>query len=80
LRKLGLSPQRPLHRAYQQNPEAVESWKREEHPAIRAQAEAEGATTWFADKAGIRSHYHAGTTWSPAGQTPGLKNTGPGTR
>ena len=29
LRKLGLSPQRPLRRAYQQDPEAVERWKKE---------------------------------------------------
>jgi transposase len=76
LRKLGLSPQRPLHRAYQQSPEAVERWKREEYPAIRARAEADGATVWFADEAGIRPDYHAGTTWSPAGQTPEVKNTG----
>src|SRR5438034_624361 len=76
LRKLGLSPQRPLHRAYQQSPEAVDRWKREEYPAIRAQAEAEGATIWFADEAGIRSDYHAGTTWAPIGQTPEVKNTG----
>ena len=76
LRKLGMSPQRPLHRAYQQDPQAVERWKTEEYPAIRAQAEAEGATVWFADEAGIRSDYHAGTTWSPVGQTPQVKNTG----
>jgi transposase len=77
LRKLGLSPQRPLHRACQQNPEAVERWKREEYPAIRAAAEEEqGATVYFADEAGIRSDYHAGTTWPPAGQTPVVKNTG----
>ena len=44
--------------------------------AIRAQAEAEDATIWFADEAGIRSDYHAGTTWSPVGQTPVVKNTG----
>ncbi len=75
LRKLGMSPQR-LHRAYQQNSGAVERWKNEEYPAIRAQAEAEGATIWFADEAGIRSDYHAGTTWSPVGQTPEVKNTG----
>jgi len=68
LRKLGLSPQRPLHRAYQQNPEAVERWKKEEYPAIRAQAEEEGATIYFADEAGIRSDYHAGTTWAPVGR------------
>jgi transposase len=76
LRKLGLSPQRPLHRAYQQNPEAVERWKREEYPAIKAAAEQQGATVYFADEAGIRSDYHAGTTWSPVGQTPVVKNTG----
>ena len=76
LRKLGMSPQRPLHRAYQQNPEAVDRWKREEYPAIQAQAEAAGAVIYFADEAGIRSDYHAGTTWSPAGQTPEVKNTG----
>ena len=76
LRKLGLSPQRPLYRAYQQNPEAVERWRSEEYPAIRAQAEAEGATIYFADEAGIRSDYHAGTTWSPVGETPVVKATG----
>jgi transposase len=65
-----------LHRAYQQNPAAVERWKREEYPAIRAQAEADGATAWFADEAGIRSDYHSGTTWAPVGQTPEVKNTG----
>ena len=76
LRKLGMSPQRPLHRAYQQNPKAVDRWRREEYPAIQAQAGAEQATIYFADEAGIRSDYHAGTTWSPVGQTPEVKNTG----
>ncbi len=50
--------------------------KREEYPAIQAQAEAAGAVIYFADEAGIRSDYHAGTTWSPVGQTPEVKNTG----
>jgi transposase len=76
LRKLGLSPQRPLHRAYQQDPEAVQRWKKEAYPAIHAEAEAAGATVYFADEAGVRSDYHAGTTWSPVGQTPVVKNTG----
>lgn len=76
LRKLGLSPQRPLHRAYEQNPEAVAAWKKETYPAIAAAAQEEGATIYFADEAGIRSDYHSGTTWSPVGQTPVVKNTG----
>jgi transposase len=76
LRTMGLSPQRPLYRAYQQNPEAVQRWKDEQFPAIRTQAKAEGATIYFADEAGIRSDYHAGTTWAPVGHTPVVKATG----
>ena len=44
LRTMGLSPQRPLYRAYQQNPEAVQCFTDEQFPAIRKQAKAEGAT------------------------------------
>ncbi|NLT57143.1 MAG: IS630 family transposase [Actinomycetales bacterium] len=76
LRRLGLSPQRPLHRAYQQDPQAVEAWKREVFPGIRAQAQTCGATIYFADEAGIRSDYHSGTTWAPVGVTPVVANTG----
>lgn len=76
LGRLGLSPQRPLWRAWQADPEAVERWKKEDFPAIRAQAKKEGATVYFADEAGIRSDYHAGTTWAPVGQTPIVKATG----
>jgi transposase len=76
LRKLGLSPQRPLYRAYQQNPEAVARWKAEEYPAIREQAAQVGATIYFADEAGVRSDYHAGTTWAPVGRTPVVASTG----
>jgi transposase len=76
LRTMGLSPQRPLYRAYQQNPEAVQRWKDEQFPAIRTQAKAEGATIYFADEAGVRSDYHAGTTWAPVGRTPVVKATG----
>jgi transposase len=76
LRKLGLSPQRPLYRAYQQNPEAVARWKAEEYPAIREQAVQVGATIYFADEAGVRSEDHAGTTWAPVGRTPVVATTG----
>jgi hypothetical protein len=54
LRKLGLSPQRPRYRAYQQNPEAVARWKAETYPAIRAEAARVGATVYFVDEAGVR--------------------------
>jgi transposase len=70
LKKLGLSPQRPLYRAWKQDPERVERWKHEDYPAIRARAKREGATVLFADEASVRTDYHAGTTWAPVGQTP----------
>jgi transposase len=76
LRRLGLSPQRPLWRAYQQDAEAVERWRREEFPAIRDEARKLGATIYFADEAGVRSDYHAGTTWAPVGRTSVVRTTG----
>lgn len=76
LRKMGLSPQRPVWLATQQCPDAVEAWKTETFPQIRAQAAATGGTVWFADEAGVRSDYHAGTSWAPVGKTPVVASTG----
>lgn len=76
LKKMGLTPQKPLRRAYEQNPELVQTWLAEDYPAIQALAKRERATIWFADEAGIRSDFHAGTTWAPKGQTPVVEATG----
>lgn len=75
LRRIGLSPQRPLYRASQQDPEAVARWRTEEFPAIREQARLEGAELYFGDEAGVRTDHHAGTTWAPVGQTPVVEAT-----
>jgi len=76
LKKLGLSPQRPLYRAYQQDPVKVEAYLKDEYPAIQKRAKARGARIFFGDEASIRSDYHAGTTWAPKGKTPVLMTTG----
>lgn len=76
LHELGLTPQRPLRRAYQQNPARVTYWLQHEYPAIRQEAKAAGATIYFGDEAGVRSDYHSGTTWAPKGQTPVIRTTG----
>jgi transposase len=76
LRRMGLSPQRPLSRAYEQNPEAVEQWIAEDFPAIRKRAQEENAKVFFGDESGIRSDYHSGTTWAPVGETPVVPSTG----
>ena len=76
LRQMGFSCQKPLYRAYQQNPEAVEYWKKTVFPQIKKRAKKLGATTYFEDESGIRSDFHAGTTWAPKGKTPVVKVTG----
>ena len=76
LSQMGFSCQKPLYRAYQQNPEAVEYWKKTVFPQIKKRAKKLGATTYFEDESGIRSDFHAGTTWAPKGKTPVIKVTG----
>ena len=49
LANLGLTPQKPLQRAYQRDPEAIERWQRETFPAIARQAKASGGEVYFWD-------------------------------
>lgn len=74
--RLGFTPQRPLYRAWQQDPILVERWRTEAYPAIVAKAKREGAAIFFADESGVRSDAHAGTTWGLKGTTPVVKTTG----
>lgn len=76
LGQMGLSAQRPLWRAYQQDPEAVRRWRQEEYPAIRRRARKIGAEIYFGDEAGVRSDFHSGTTWGRKGKTPIVSSTG----
>ncbi len=76
LHDLGFSAQRPLYRAEQADPAAVARWKQVDYPQVAAEAKATGGTVFFVDEAGVRSDYHAGTTWAPVAQTPTLAATG----
>jgi transposase len=76
LRGWGFSPQRPQHRALEQNPAAVRRWLAETYPAIRAQARREGGVVLWLDEMGVRSDAAAGRSWAPVGQTPVIKRTG----
>jgi transposase len=76
LARMGMSPQRPLYRAYEQDPQKVADWKERTFPQIQARAKKEGAAIFFADEASVRTNYHAGTTWAPVGQTPVVNGSG----
>lgn len=76
LKQLGLTCQRPIFKAWQQNSQQVNNWLKKVYPKIKSRAKAERAEIYFADEAGIRSDYHSGTTWSPKGETPVVEATG----
>src|ERR1700752_4490509 len=76
LAKLGLTPQKPLQRAYQRDPEAIERWRRETYPAIARQARAEGGEVFFWDESGFRADTVHGRTWGARGHTPVVARPG----
>ena len=76
LAKLGLTPQKPLERAYQRNPEAIERWKRETFPSIASAAKAVGGEVYFWDESGFRADTVHGKTWGKKGETPVIARPG----
>ena len=76
LAKLGLTPQKPLQRAYQRDPQAIDRWQRETYPAIARQAKAQGADICFWDESGFRADTVHGKTWGVRGQTPVVQRPG----
>jgi transposase len=76
LAKLGLTPQKPLQRAYQRDPEAIEKWRRERYPAIARQAKEENGDIFFWDESGFRADAVHGKTWALRGQTPVVQRPG----
>jgi transposase len=76
LKKWGLTPQKPVHRAYERDPEAVQRWLEQEYPAIHKRAKAENAEIHWGDEMGMRSDHHAGRTYGRKGKTPEIPATG----
>jgi transposase len=76
LARLGLTPQKPLERAYQRDPEAIEKWKRETFPAIARAAAAVDGEVYFWDESGFRADQVHGKTWGKKGETPVIARPG----
>ena len=73
LRRWGFTPQKPIQRAYEQQPAAVRRWLDEQYPAIEQRAKAEGAQIHWADETGLRSDDVRGRSYAPMGQTPEIR-------
>jgi len=76
LASLDITPQKPLRRAYERDPKAVEEWLKEKYPRLRRRARRHGATIFFLDEAGFSSEPNLGRTYGLKGQTPVVQTTG----
>jgi transposase len=78
LAELELTPQKPLTRAYERDPVAIETWKQTTYPKLAKRAKRKGAEIYFWDESGFRADAVQGRTWALKGRTPTLEV--PGTR
>jgi transposase len=76
LAQLGITCQKPLHRALEQDDALVQLWLRKDYPKIKKMAQIVGADIFFGDAAHMRSDHHGGKTWGKKGQTPVVETTG----
>jgi transposase len=76
LRRWGFTPQKPIQRAYERDPAAVERWLQREYPALRRRAKREGALILWGDEMGLRSDDARGRSYAPQGKTPVIGKAG----
>jgi transposase len=71
-----MSPQKPVKKAYQQQPEVVKNWLGNEYPLIARKAALEKAEIQWGDEMGMRSDDQIGRTYGKIGNTPVIKVSG----
>jgi len=76
LARWGFTPQKPVRRAYEQNPEAVKRWLEEDYPMIQKQVKKEKALIYWGDEMGLRSDDAVGRSYGRCGRTPVIPGTG----
>lgn len=76
LHRLGLTPQKPLRRAYERDEKAVKEWVEKVYPNVQKYAKKTGAEIFWLDEASIRSDDLLQRTWGEKGKTPVVKTSG----
>jgi transposase len=76
LHRLNITPQRPLRRAYERDPQRIEEWKSKILPKICRRAKARNAVVLYLDEAGIQSDATLGSSWGEKGKTPIVATSG----
>lgn len=75
LKRWGYTPQKPLKRAYEQDPNAVKEWLDMTYPKIEQRADKEGAEIAWGDESGLCSDAQVGRGYAPVGETPEIRLT-----
>src|SRR3954465_15811307 len=78
LRRWGYTPQKPVRKAYRQDPKAVAEWLETTYPAIEKRAAKEGGEIHWGDETGVRSTCQHSRGYARPGETPEM--IVPGTR
>ena len=72
LRRWGFTPQKPVRKAYKQDPKAIAEWLEKTYPAIERQAAKEGGEIHWGDETGVRSTCQHSRGYARPGATPEL--------
>ena len=73
LKRWGFTPQKPVKRAREQNPEAVERWLKTDYPKIVTLARKEKAEIYWGDETGVQNEANRIRGYGPKGRTPVLR-------
>jgi transposase len=76
LKRWGMTPQKPLKRAYQKCGQEAQQWLNVTYTQMKKQAQKQRATIYWGDQMGLRSDHTAGRSYSPKGRTPVMPTTG----
>ena len=70
LKRWGFTPQKPIKRAYERRPEAIQKWLDDEYPAIAERAKDEDCEIHWGDETALINTDVRGRSYAPKGQTP----------
>jgi transposase len=76
LSRWGYTPQKPVRKAYKQDPEEVEKWLEKTYPQIEKRAAEEDAEIHWGDETGVRSTCQHSRGYARPQETPELKVPG----
>jgi transposase len=75
LRRWGMTPQKPLIRARQRRPAAIQAWLERDYPAVARRARVAKAVIYWGDETGLSNQDQVGRSWAPRGRTPVVVRT-----